>query len=347
MKTLDINGHKIGPGHEPFIIAEISGNHNGSLDRMLKLIKLSSNYGADAVKIQSYLPGSLTLDSDYEDFKIKDGLWKGRTLYNLYEEAHTPFEWHQVIFDFAREQEITVLSSPFDLDAVVLLESCDCPAYKIASFEIQDLELIKKVAETGKPMIVSTGMATLEDISRAVTISEKYGSGEVALLRCVSSYPAPAEDTNLATIPHMRDAFNKIVGLSDHTLGNAVSVASVSLGASIIEKHFIDDRQNGGVDSEFSMEPAELLELKRDTGFAYKALGKISYGAEDSEKTNLKFRRSLYFVEDVKKGEVITENSIRAIRPGFGSAPMDKDKFVGRIALKNIKAGDRVSWDFV
>jgi len=347
MKTLEINGRKIGPEHEPYIIAEISGNHNGSLDRMLKLIKLAAESGADAVKIQSYIPESLTIECDYEDFQIKDGLWRGRTLYDLYKEAHTPFDWHHTIFQFTRDNEITVLSSPFDQDAVDLLESCNCPAYKIASFEIQDLDLIKKVAQTGKPMIVSTGMATVEDIARAVSVCEENGCGELVLLRCVSSYPAPAEDTNLAVIPNMRDVFNKIVGLSDHTLGNAVAVASVALGASVIEKHFIDDRSVGGVDSEFSMEPADLSALKRDTSYAFKAIGKVKYGAKESEKTNLKFRRSLYFVKDVKKGDVITEDSIRAIRPGFGAAPMDKDKFVGRIAVKNIQAGDRVNWDVV
>jgi N-acetylneuraminate synthase len=344
---VEINGRKISPEHEPYIIAEISGNHNGSLDRMLNLIKLAAESGADAVKIQSYIPESLTIECDYEDFQIKDGLWKGRTLYDLYKEAHTPFDWHHTIFEFARENKITVLSSPFDQDAVDLLESCNCPAYKIASFEIQDLELIKKVAQTGKPMIVSTGMATVEDIARAVSVCEENGSGELVLLRCVSSYPAPAEDTNLAVIPNMRDVFNKIVGLSDHTLGNAVAVASVALGASVIEKHFIDDRSVGGVDSEFSMEPCELADLKRDTGFAWQAVGSIKYGAKLSESTNLKFRRSLYFVKDVQAGCKITADSIRAIRPGFGMAPQYKDVFIDRVASRDIKAGERVSWDVV
>lgn len=347
MKTLEINGRKIGPKHKPYIIAEISGNHNGSLDRILDLIKLARDSGADAVKIQSYLPESLTIDCDNEDFQIKDGLWEGRTLYDLYEEAHTPFDWHQTIFEFARENKITVLSSPFDQDAVDLLESCHCPAYKIASFEIQDFNLIKKVAQTGKPMIVSTGMATIEDISRAVSVCEEHGSGEVILLRCVSSYPAPAEDTNLAVIPNMRDAFGKIVGLSDHTLGNAVAVASVALGASVIEKHFIDDRSIGGVDSEFSMEPQELSALKRDTGFAWQAVGSIKYGAKLSESTNLKFRRSLYFVKDVPAGCKIVDDAIRAIRPGYGMAPQHKEIFVGRVATRDIKAGERVDWDAV
>jgi len=347
MKTFEIDGRKIGPEHEPYIIAEISGNHNGSLDRILELIKLAGKNGADAVKIQSYLPESLTIDCDDDDFQIKDGLWQGRTLYDLYKEAHTPFDWHQAIFDFARKHNITVLSSPFDQDAVDLLESCDCPAYKIASFEIQDLELIKKAAQTGKLMIVSTGMATIEDIARAVRICEQHGSGDLVLLHCVSSYPAPASDTNLAVIPHMRDAFDKIAGLSDHTLGNAVAVASVALGACVIEKHFIDDRSVGGVDSEFSMEPSELTALKRDTGFAWQAVGTIKYGAKNSESTNLKFRRSLYFVKDVPAGSVIGKDAIRAIRPGYGMSPAHKDVFVGRVASRNIKAGERVGWDAV
>ena len=347
MKTLEINGRKIGPGHKPYIIAEISGNHNGRLDRMLELIKIAGENGADAVKIQSYMPESLTIDCDEDDFQIKDGLWTGRTLYDLYKEAHTPFEWHQEIFEFARKYGITVLSSPFDQDAVDLLESCDCPAYKIASFEIQDIELIKKAAQTGKPMIISTGMATMEDIARAVRISEDHGSGELVLLRCVSSYPAPASDANLAVIPHMRDAFNKITGLSDHTMGNAVAVASVALGACVIEKHFIDDRSVGGVDSEFSMEPRELAALKRDSSYAWQAVGTITYGSKQSESTNLKFRRSLYFVKNVPAGSVIGPDAIRAIRPGYGMSPVYKDVFVGKVASRDIKAGDRVGWDAV
>lgn len=347
MKTLEINGRKIGPKHEPYIIAEISGNHNGSLDRMLYLIKLAGESGADAIKIQSYLPESLTINCDNDDFQIKDGLWQGRTLYDLYKEAHTPFDWHQAIFEFARAHKITVLSTPFDQDAVDLLESCDCPAYKVASFEIQDLELIRKIAQTGKPMVVSTGMATIEDISRAVRVCDEQGSADLILLRCISSYPAPAEDTNLAVIPHMRDAFDKIVGLSDHTLGNAVAIASVALGASVIEKHFIDDRSVGGVDSEFSMEPTELSALKRDTVFAWQAVGSVNYGVTKSENTNLKFRRSLYFVKDVAAGSAIAADAIRAIRPGYGMSPLHKEAFVGRVAARNIKAGERVDWDAV
>lgn len=347
MQTLEIDGRKIGPEHEPYIIAEISGNHNGSLERMLKLIKLAGEKGADAVKIQSYLPDSLTIDCDDDDFQIKDGLWQGRTLYDLYKEAHTPFDWHQEIFEFSRKHNITVLSSPFDQDAVDLLESCDCPAYKIASFEIQDLELIKKAAQTGKPMIVSTGMATIEDIARTVSICEEHGSGELVLMRCVSSYPAPASDTNLAVIPHMRDAFDKITGLSDHTLGNAVALASVALGACVIEKHFIDDRSVGGVDSVFSIEPSELASLKRDSAYAWQAIGTINYGAKDSESTSLKFRRSLYFVKDVPAGAVIQPEAIRAIRPGYGVSPVHKDVFVAREASRDIKAGERVGWDAV
>lgn len=347
MKTLEINGRKIGPNYEPYIIAEISGNHNGSLDRMLDLIKLADESGADAVKIQSYLPESLTIDCKDDDFQIQHGLWQGRTLYDLYNEAHTPFDWHKEIFHFARQHNITVFSSPFDQDAVDLLESCDCPAYKIASFEIQDLELIKKAAQTGKPVIVSTGMATIEDIARAVGVCEEHGNGDLVLLRCVSSYPAPAADANLAVIPHMRDAFEKNIGLSDHTLGNAVAVTSVALGACVIEKHFIDDRSVGGVDSEFSMEPNELATLKRDSTYAWQAIGSIKYGAKESEVANLKFRRSLYFVQDIPAGCVIPPTAIRAIRPGYGASPVHKDMFVGRVASTNIKAGQRVGWDAV
>lgn len=347
MKTIEINGQKIGSEYEPYIIAEISGNHNGQLDRMLNLIELAAENGADAVKIQSYIPSSLTIDCDKDDFKMTEGLWRGHTLYNLYQEAHTPFEWHQRIFDFARQRNITVFSSPFDLDAVGLLESCGCPAYKIASFEIQDIELIKKAASTGKPMIVSTGMATIEDIARAVSVCEQHGSGELILLRCVSSYPAPASDANLSVIPHMRDAFGAITGLSDHTLGNAVAVASVALGSCVIEKHFIDDRSVGGVDSEFSMQPDELAVLKRDSRYAWQSIGTIKYGVSDSENTNLKFRRSLYFVKNVAAGSVITEDSVRAIRPGYGLSPLLKKAVVGRIAIRDIEIGERVSWDVV
>lgn len=344
---IEINGRHIGDQTKPFLIAEISGNHNGSIDRMLKLISLANENGADAVKIQSYTPDSLTIDSNRDDFKITDGLWAGHTLYELYEIAHTPFEWHEDIFSFCKEQKITLFSSPFDTKAVDLLESLDAPAFKIASFEIQDLELIKAAANVGKPMIISTGMAALNDIACAVDACHSVGNKQIILLKCTSSYPAPAHDTNLATINHLKDCFDTEVGISDHTLGNAVSVAAVALGASLIERHFIDQRSAGGVDSEFSLEPKELLQLRVDVDNAFIATGSVSYAPQESEKTNMKFRRSLYYVSDVKKGSIIRDEHIRTIRPGFGESPFKKGYFTGRIAAKDIKAGDRVTSDSV
>lgn len=335
----------IHPDSDPFVVAEISGNHNGSLTRLKDLIKLAAQSGADAVKIQSYVPHSLTIDCNSDDFIIKEGLWVGQSLFQLYSIAQTPFEWHREIFDFAKSESILLISSPFDLEAVDLLQSCDCPAYKIASFEIQDLSLIQKVANTMKPVIISTGMADLEDIARAVNLIESCGNTNIVILHCISSYPAPPADSNIKTIQHLAQAFGYPVGLSDHTLGTAVAVTSVALGACFIEKHFTDSRAKGGVDSQFSIEPNELSMLKRDTLYAKQCLGTVKYGSADSEKENQKFRRSLYFVASIREGEIIREDHVRAIRPGYGMPPYYLKSVIGRTASKDFSPGDRVSFE--
>lgn len=342
---VDLFGKVIHSESDPFVVAEISGNHNGSLDRLKSLIRLAAQSGADAVKIQSYTPHSLTIDCNSDDFVINEGLWEGQSLFKLYSIAQTPFEWHNEIFDFANKESIPLISSPFDLEAVDLLQACDCPAYKIASFEIQDLALIQKVANTMKPVIISTGMADLEDIARAVNLVESCGNTNIIILHCVSSYPAPPADSNIKTIQHLAQAFGYPVGLSDHTLGTAVAVASVALGACLIEKHFTDSREIGGVDSQFSIEPNELSALKRDTMYAKQCLGTVKYGSTDSEKQNRKFRRSLYFVNSIREGEIIRNDHVRAVRPGYGMPPHYLKFVIGRTAPRDFSPGDRVSFD--
>jgi len=342
MSEITIAGRTIGNQHEPYVIAEMSANHNGNIDTAFRIIEEAKKAGADALKIQTYTPDTITLNSDLPDFQIKGGLWDGKTLYELYEWAHTPWEWHKPLFDHARKVGIPIFSSPFDTTAVDLLEDLNAPAYKIASFEAVDLPLIRYVAGTGKPMIISTGMADAEEIEEAITAAREGGCKELAILHCVSGYPAPAEDYNLRTIPDMIEKFGLVTGLSDHTLDNTTAIASVVLGASLIEKHFTLDRNGGGPDDSFSLEPADLKTLCRDSKTAWKSLGNIDYGRKSSEQGNVQFRRSLYFVKDMKAGEVITEDCIRSVRPGYGLSPKYKEKIIGKKVSKNININKRV-----
>lgn len=336
-KLIKIAGREIGENHPPYIIAEMSANHNGDFNAALRLLEVAKKAGADAIKIQTYRPDTITLNSDLPDFQIKDGLWAGRTLYDLYEWAHTPWDWHKPLFDYARKLDITMFSSPFDNTAVDLLENLNAPAYKIASFEAIDLPLIKYVASTGKPMIISTGMADAEEIQEAIEAAREGGCKELAILHCVSGYPAPAADYNLKTIPDMMSRFGLVTGLSDHTLDNTTAIASVVMGASIIEKHFTLDRTGGGPDDSFSLEPAELEALCRDSKTAWAALGKVDYGRKSSEQGNVKFRRSLYFVKNLKAGDVITADAVRSVRPGFGLAPKHLEEIIGKTVKNDIK----------
>ncbi|WP_168016893.1 pseudaminic acid synthase [Halomonas salinarum] len=336
--TIDIDGRTIGPGHAPYIIAELSANHNGNIETALQIIKEAKKAGADAIKLQTYRPDTITLDSDLPDFQITEGLWKGRTLYELYEWAHTPWEWHQALFEHARKLGITIFSSPFDTTAVDLLEELGAPAYKIASFEAVDLTLIEYVAKTGKPMIISTGMADAEEIQEAIDAAQGAGCKQLAILHCVSGYPAPPEDYNLRTIPDMIERFGLVTGLSDHTIDNTTAITSVALGASLIEKHFTLDRNGGGPDDSFSLEPADLAALCRDSKTAWQALGRVDYGRKSSEQGNAQFRRSLYFIKDLKAGDVITEDAVRSVRPGYGLSPKLWSKLVGRTAAIDIDA---------
>lgn len=346
---MKITNRYIGAQFPPFIVAEMSGNHNQSLERALQIVEAAHKAGVDAVKLQTYTPDTITLDVNTPDFFIEDkeSLWKGRTLYDLYKEAYTPWEWHKPIFEKCRELGLIVFSTPFDETAVDFLEELDAPCYKIASFENTDLPLIKKVASTGKPMIISTGMATVAELDETVRTARANGCKDIILLKCTSTYPASPEDTNLLTIPHMRELFNCEVGLSDHTLGIGVAVASVALGATFIEKHFTLSRAEGGVDAAFSLEPQEMKMLVEETKRAWQALGKINYGATEKEKRSLKFRRSLYVAEDMKKGEVFTPKNLRVVRPGYGLEPKYYDLILGKRVKQDVKKGTPVSWDIV
>lgn len=337
-----IDGRPIGAGFPPYVIAEVSANHNGNLDNALRLIEESRKAGADAVKLQTYRPDTITLDSDAEEFRIKGGLWDGRRLYDLYAEAHTPWEWHAPLFAHARKLGITLFSSPFDTTAVDLLEELGAPAYKIASFEAVDLPLIRYVASTGKPMIISTGMADADEIGEAVAAARDGGCREVAILHCVSGYPAPAADYNLRTIPDMVARFGTVVGLSDHTLDNTTAIAAVALGAAIIEKHVTLDRSGGGPDDSFSLEPAELAQLCAGARTAFDALGRVDYGRKSSEIGNVIFRRSLYFVRDLKAGETIGPADVRSVRPGYGMAPKELPRVIGRRVARDVAAATPV-----
>jgi N-acetylneuraminate synthase len=342
-----INGRKIGSGCPPYVIAEMSANHNGSLENAFELISLAQKCGADAVKIQTYTADTMTLKSDAEDFQIREGLWGGHSLYDLYEQAHTPWEWHKPMFDYARKIGITIFSSPFDSTAIDLLEDLNAPAYKIASFEAVDLQLISYAAGTGKPMIISTGMADAEEIADAIEAARAGGCKDLAILHCVSGYPAPPEDYNLLTIPDMIKRFGLDVGLSDHTLDNATAIASVALGASIIEKHFTLNRRGGGPDDSFSLEPAELVTLCQGAKTAWLAGGQVDYSRKSSEQGNIKFRRSLYFVKTLKQGDVVEVGDVRIVRPGFGLAPKFLDKVLGSTLTVDVDYGTPVSWDML
>lgn len=347
MASIEIDGRKIGPDQPPYVIAEISANHNGDLATALRLIGIAKDTGASAVKIQTYRPDTITIDCDSELFQVNGGLWNGRTLYDLYGEAFTPWEWHEPLFAEARKLDITLFSSPFDNTAVELLEELGTPAYKVASFEAVDLPLIKYIASKGKPMIISTGMADDAEIAEAVAAARDGGCTQLALLHCVSGYPAPAQDYNLRTIPDMMARFGTIVGLSDHTLDNTTAITSIALGTSIIEKHFTLDRKGGGPDDSFSLEPKDLKELCDKARRAWDALGRVDYGRKSSEQQNTVFRRSLFVVEEIAQGGEITEANIRSIRPGYGLAPKHYERVLGLRATRDLKRGEPLTWDDV
>ncbi|MGL5949291.1 MAG: pseudaminic acid synthase [Aeromonas sp.] len=333
---MTINGRKIGPDFQPYIIAELSANHNGDINRAFAIMAAAKAAGADAIKLQTYTPDTITLDCDHEEFQIHGGLWDGQSLYQLYQSAYMPWEWHEPLFTKAKELNLTIFSSPFDFSAIDLLESLNAPAYKIASFELVDLPLIARAAQTGKPLIMSTGMADANEIQDAIDTARQHGCQELIVLHCVSGYPTPAEQYNLRTMVDMAQRFNVITGLSDHTIENATAVAAVALGACVIEKHVTLDRNGGGADDSFSLEPRELTALCNDAKTAWSALGGMIYERTDAEKGNVKFRRSLYAVRDIKEGEFFTHFNVKSIRPGFGLAPKLLNDIIGQQALENI-----------
>ncbi len=346
VKGFSIAGRRIGPDEPPFVIAELSGNHNGRIERALALIDAAAEAGADAVKLQTYTADTITLDCRGPGFVIEDGLWAGRTLHELYSEAFTPFEWHGELFARARSLGLIAFSSPFDETAIELLERLDAPAFKIASFEAVDLPLIARAARSGRPLIISTGMTSRAEIAEATATAQQAGA-EVALLHCVSAYPAAHADANLRMIPRLAEDFGCVAGLSDHTMGTAASVAAVSLGAAIIEKHFTLARADGGPDAAFSLEPAELAQLTRDCRAAWEALGRADYRRSATEESNRQFRRSLYVVRDVKRGAALTEKDVRSIRPGFGLEPRRLGEVLGRTARRDLAKGEPVALDML
>ena len=339
---MKVNGRSIGVNYPPYVIAEMSANHNGDINNAYKIIDMAKLQGADAVKLQTYKPDTITLDMQTPEFMIKGGLWDGKSLFELYEEAHMPWDWHAPLFEYARRLGITIFSSPFDFTAVDLLEDLNEPAYKIASFELVDLSLIKYAAQTGKPMILSTGMADQEEIKEAVEAAREGGCIELALLHCVSGYPAPAGDYNLRTLLDMQTKFGVEVGLSDHTIENATAIASVSLGACIVEKHVTLNRKGGGADDSFSLEERELKSLCRDVKIAWQSLGNVEYGRKSSEQGNIKFRRSLYFVNKLLKGSVIGPLDIKSIRPGYGLLPKFLENVIGSTVTRDVDFGQPV-----
>jgi len=342
---ITIDGRKISAQAPPYVIAELSANHNGKLQNALRIIDKAKKAGADAVKLQTYTADTITLDCDAEDFQIHGGLWDGKSLYQLYQEAQMPWEWHAPLFAHARKRQITLFSSPFDTSAVDLLEDLNAPAYKIASFEAIDLPLIRYVAATGKPMIISTGMADAEEIQEAIEAAYAGGCRELAILHCVSGYPAPAQDYNLKTLKDMQQRFGVVTGLSDHTLDNTTAIAAVALGAAIIEKHVTLDRKGGGPDDSFSLEPKEFAELCKNAETAWQALGEIDYGTKSSEQGNIKFRRSLYFVKNLQAGEIITADTIRSVRPGYGLPPKHYWEIINKKVKNNTRANTAVTKD--
>ena len=349
MSTIRIGNRLIGPDHPPFVVAEMSGNHNQSLERALEIVEAAAKAGAHGLKLQTYTPDTMTLDLDEGDFHISDpnSLWAGTSLYKLYGEAHTPWEWHEPIFKRCRELGLEVFSTPFDETAVDFLEALNVPCYKIASFENTDLPLIRKVVATGKPVIISTGMASIAELDETVRAARQAGCKELILLKCTSTYPATPENTNVRTVPHLRDLFNVQVGLSDHTMGVGASVAAVALGAVMVEKHFTLARADGGVDSTFSLEPEEMRQLVLETERAWQSLGRISYGASEAEKKSMVFRRSLYVVKDMQAGETFSAENVRAIRPGFGLPPKYLETVIGKHARTALKRGTALSWDII
>lgn len=344
---MHIAGHPIGADQVPFLIAEMSGNHNQSLDRALATVEAAARSGADALKIQTYTADTMTLDLDEREFRVEHPLWGGQSLHQLYQQAYTPWAWHEPIFARARELGMQAFSTPFDASAVDFLESLNVPAYKVASFENTDLPLIRKVAATGKPIILSTGMATVAELDESVRAAREAGCRDLVLLKCTSTYPATPEHTHLRTIPHLRELFQCEVGLSDHTMGVGAAVAAVALGASVIEKHFTLGRADGGVDSSFSLEPAEFALLRVETERAWQALGAVTYGATEVERKSLAFRRSLYITADLKAGDPLTAENVRAIRPGYGLPPKYLDQVLGRRVRRDAVRGTALSWDLL
>ncbi|GGD72414.1 pseudaminic acid synthase [Lacimicrobium alkaliphilum] len=346
---MQIGKRKIGPDQPPFIIAELSGNHNQQLDLALNMVEEAARAGADAIKLQTFTADSMTLDVDKPGFVIaeQDSLWAGEKLHSLYHKAATPYDWHQILFDKARELGMQAFSSPFDEQAVDFLDSLDVPCFKIASFELTDLPLIKAAALKGKPLILSTGMATLAEIEEAVNTARKAGCKDIILLKCTSTYPAEASNTNLLTIPHLRDAFGVTVGLSDHTAGIGAAVASVALGAQVIEKHFVLDRSAGGVDAAFSLEPDELAVLVTETRRAWQALGQVRYGGSEAEAKAKQYRRSIYVAKDIHAGEKLGPDNLRIVRPAFGLAPKHWEQVQGKIAKQDLPKGTPLNWEFI
>ena len=349
MKEITICNIKIGLNHPPFIVAEMSGNHNQSLERALKIVEAAAKAGVHAIKLQTYTADTMTLDIEEGEFYIDEpgNLWRGQSLYKLYQKAYTPWEWHKPIFDKCKELGLICFSTPFDETAVDFLESLDVPCYKIAAFENTDIPLIRKIAKTKKPMIISTGMATVAELDETVRAAREEGCDDIILLKCTSTYPALPENSNLRTIPHMRELFKCQVGLSDHTLGIGVAVAAVAFGAVLIEKHFTLSRAEGGVDAAFSMEPEEMRALVLETKRAWQALGEVKYGYVEAEKNSVKSRRSLYVVKDMKAGEAFTKENLKAIRPGLGLPPKYYDILLGKKVKRDVKKGTPVSWDLI
>lgn len=342
-----IAGRKIGADHPPYVICELSGNHNGSLDRALTMIDAAAETGCDAIKLQTYTADTLTIDCAKPDFCIEGGLWDGRTLYDLYQEAHTPFEWHEAMFKRAKDRGVTLFSTPFDETAADLLDDLEAPAFKIASFEIVDLPLIAYVAQKGKPMIMSTGLANMAEIEAAVRTAQENGCTDLVLLHCISSYPAPSDQSNLRTMTHLAQSFGVVPGLSDHTHGTATSVAAIALGGAVIEKHFTLARADGGPDAAFSLEPEEFNRLCTDCHNAWLSLGQVRYDVKGAEQGNVVFRRSLYAVADIAPGEALSKDNVRSIRPGYGLAPKYLPDVLGRTAQKPISRGTALSWDMI
>ena len=346
---ITIENTKIGVGSKPFIIAEMSGNHNQSLERALEIVDAVARTGAHAIKLQTYTADTMTLDLKEREFFISDekSPWQGQSLYDLYKIAHTPWDWHKPIFDHAKKLGLICFSTPFDEKSVNFLEKLGAPAYKIASFENTDIPLIQRAATTGKPLIISTGMATLEELDESVNAARQSGCKDLILLKCTSTYPATPENSNLLTLPHLKERYGCEVGLSDHTLGIGVAVASVALGATVIEKHFTLKRSDGGVDSAFSVEPAEMKQLIEETGRAWESLGKAYIGPTEAERSSITFRRSLYIVKDLKAGDILTKENVRAIRPGLGLPPKHLDQILGKKIKSSVKMGTALAWSLL